>query len=215
MQQLLNLTHLKIYFDTVPNSMLDYECILQSFHLPLQVHIQMYKSKIDRMERITGYNLLNSMIKDFGLSSQFTLNHLMRSHQNKPYLSNDFRFSISHSNHRVVCIASISEEVGIDIESLSMDVSLIQKADYLSIAELDIVEQSIMPTHKFIEYWTRKEAVAKASGLGISTPFLSLNIIDDSIEFQDKFYKLTTLKFPEFIISYACSNMKQTSNSND
>ena len=73
MQQLLNSTHLKIYFDTVPNPMLNYEHILHSFPLPLQVHIRLYKSKIDRMERITGYHLLNSMIKDFGLSSQFTL----------------------------------------------------------------------------------------------------------------------------------------------
>lgn len=86
----------------------------------------------------------------------------------KPYAESDVFFSVSHSG-RVAAIATDDAEVGLDIEQLP-DESRLKIADrFYHPRERKYVNGSQDPCRAFCEIWTRKEAVLKMTGEGIST----------------------------------------------
>ena len=86
----------------------------------------------------------------------------------KPYVESDVFFSVSHSG-RVAVIATDDAEVGLDIEQLP-DESRLKIADrFYHPRERAYVKGSQDPCRAFCEIWTRKEAVLKMTGEGIST----------------------------------------------
>ena len=82
----------------------------------------------------------------------------------------DLHFNLSHSAGLVACAIGRGRELGVDLENLGRrapDVAIVER--YLSPAEAaDVHAQSEGWTHRFLLYWTLKEAYLKARGLGIS-----------------------------------------------
>jgi 4'-phosphopantetheinyl transferase len=82
-----------------------------------------------------------------------------------------FFLSLTHSGQRVAVAVASASPVGIDVESMTLKreiPALIQEA--LSIREREAIAL-VTPearTHAFLRYWTRKEAVLKATGHGLS-----------------------------------------------
>lgn len=86
----------------------------------------------------------------------------------KPYAESGVYFSISHSGS-VAAIATDDAEVGLDVEQLP-DESRLSIADrFYHPCERAYVKGSQDPCRAFCEIWTRKEAVLKMTGEGIST----------------------------------------------
>lgn len=97
----------------------------------------------------------------------------------KPYLKEyNLYFNLSHSGDYAICAITKNNDIGIDVEIIKDDF------DYLSIAKeffshheyhqlLNTAENE--QAFNFFQYWTRKEAILKAIGLGLSFP---LNEID-------------------------------------
>ena len=94
--------------------------------------------------------------------------------QGKPKIDDaDFSFNLSHSNDMVVYAISRFETVGIDIEWTGRKVEteevarqFFSKREFESLTELSPLEQN----HAFFNIWTRKEALIKAIGQGLSFP---------------------------------------------
>lgn len=95
----------------------------------------------------------------------------------KPYLEPagevppDLRFNPSYTEHVVVAGVARGSEVGVDVERIDPGIGWREIADYAfsteerkALAELD--DDSALPA--FYRTWTRKEAVSKASGEGLS-----------------------------------------------
>jgi 4'-phosphopantetheinyl transferase len=78
----------------------------------------------------------------------------------------DIHFNLSHCREAVVC-AVADCPVGIDVESIrDFSESLV---DYtMNAREVAQIRQAADPRREFIRLWTRKEAVLKLSGRGIS-----------------------------------------------
>ncbi|MCP3660502.1 MAG: 4'-phosphopantetheinyl transferase superfamily protein [Bacteroidetes bacterium] len=92
----------------------------------------------------------------------------------KPSLKNAPYFNISHCENIVVCAISQNYDIGIDIEKIkSIDIDNFTKL--LSEQDLNFIRQSNNPSNSFFEIWTKKEAILKSSGTGI-TPTLFKNI---------------------------------------
>lgn len=93
----------------------------------------------------------------------------------KPQLADrsaGIHFSLAHSGRHVVVAVSRAAAVGIDVECLK------PKADYrpmyrrtLTADEAVAFQAGGGQPHDFLRAWVRKEAVAKAVGTGIATPF--------------------------------------------
>ena len=91
-----------------------------------------------------------------------------------PGHSNDrICFNLSHSGSLALYAVTRNKNIGIDIESIRNDVSLERVAQQFFsqneiswLGKVDISKRSEL----FFQYWTRKEAVLKAIGKGLSFP---------------------------------------------
>lgn len=97
----------------------------------------------------------------------------------KPFLNqptSNIDFNVSHAGSKVVIAldcASVTPSsnqsyIGIDIERINpqIDIQVIAKY-YFSERELYLINQSPEPVTTFFIYWTRKEALLKAAGVGL------------------------------------------------
>lgn len=87
------------------------------------------------------------------------------------------QFSISHSGDRVAVAVVRGAEIGVDVEQVRPGLSV----DTMSDTVLTPAEAAALPTgadrlHGFLTYWTRKEAVLKATGDGLRAPLRELAV---------------------------------------
>ncbi len=80
-------------------------------------------------------------------------------------------FNISHSGDWVLLGVSSQGDVGVDVEVSGRKVSDAVANYALTKKQLIDVNQSNTPHHQFMIYWTQKEAISKALGLGLSIDF--------------------------------------------
>jgi 4'-phosphopantetheinyl transferase len=84
-------------------------------------------------------------------------------------------FNISHSGNWALLGVSTIADLGVDVESWDREVgdSVLQYA--LNTEQIARVKNSSNPQQQFMLYWTQKEAISKAIGLGISIDLKSLS----------------------------------------
>ena len=91
-------------------------------------------------------------------------------------------FSLSHTNGLIACLISLVAEAAVDVEKIEFqdDLGPVAK-QVLSAVELTALRKLSGQdwTKRFFDYWTLKEAYAKAKGLGLRLP---LNDIGFDIE---------------------------------
>lgn len=105
-----------------------------------------------------------------------------RDGRGKPFIAAPFeyrniRISISHTDGLVACLVSGQDMAGLDVEKIRSSDDL----PFLAPQLLSISEQRSLATlsgeawlRRFFEYWTLKEAYAKALGLGLAFDFASI-----------------------------------------
>ena len=114
--------------------------------------IQLFRNESHRKQKLAVRALLNEMFEE-----KMYLNH----HDNgKPYLENSVtNISITHTDKYVAIIISDDDELGIDIESLDRDFSVVEKKA-LSEDEIDDLEKE-KRNEQLAIYWCAKEAIFK------------------------------------------------------
>ena len=82
-------------------------------------------------------------------------------------------FSLSHTRGLVACALVHGRSVGVDVEDASRAAPLEVAERYFAAAELGDLRTAPPGerARRFFEYWTLKEAYAKARGLGLALPF--------------------------------------------
>jgi 4'-phosphopantetheinyl transferase len=135
---------------------------------------------------------------------------------NKPYLSSNklVCFNVSHAKGYALIAVNDNHPIGVDIEYLNnnFDFSEIMP-DIYSPLEIETVLNATDKTHVFYTFWTRKEAIVKATGTGISDFLPQIPATDgehavDS-KLLDGFNHLKVLSFnlnKDYIASIALSN---------
>jgi 4'-phosphopantetheinyl transferase len=101
----------------------------------------------------------------------------------KPFVEGrpDVSFSLSHSGDAVVVAVVRGSDIGVDIEGLrqvddALDVARGQfsSREWAALAEVAPGARSAA----FLALWTRKEAVVKTCGAGLSVPLASFDVLD-------------------------------------
>lgn len=120
----------------------------------------------DKIKNGLAYLLLIYALKEEGVFKEMP--EFEYNEHGKPFLTNypNWYFSLSHCRTAVCCVLS-NKEVGIDIEKIaSYKESL---ANYVCNAEeLVTLQNSKNKANEFYRLWTRKEAVFKMFGSGIT-----------------------------------------------
>jgi 4'-phosphopantetheinyl transferase len=104
------------------------------------------------------------------------LNHIQYNNFGKPFIKGIPFFNISHTQDLAVVLTSESAEIGIDVE-LIQNIDIFEFRNVFNEEEYKYVESD---TSLFFDYWTKKEAVLKAKGVGMTIDLAKVNVTRDS-----------------------------------
>lgn len=136
----------------------------------------------DRHNFVLGRTMVHHLVRPQGASSPCTFS--LGSH-GKPFLADAPAYNLSHSGAWVACAVSPNEPIGIDVETFA------RLKDYRDLlpaithqAERHHIEQMPSAHHLalFKRCWTRKEAVLKATGKGLSDDLQGIDVCLDKNE---------------------------------
>lgn len=141
------------------------ERMLQSVPEPRRSQALAFKFTFGRFACLKSYLMLADLLEqEFGLK-EFRIEV---GEHGKPYLADhpEIHFNISHCQKAIAVVVS-DQPVGIDVEAFrKASDSLIDKC--MNASEKADIMSSDSPEQTFIAYWTRKEAVFKLFGTGIT-----------------------------------------------
>lgn len=104
---------------------------------------------------------------------------ILKNEYGKPYLASDSKLSFNHSHSRnsyALAMSTQVQDIGIDIEELSRKVRFEALAQHaFHVDELATWQALDHDPEYWFKVWTTKEAVLKASGLGIRLNLNELN----------------------------------------
>ncbi|MBI3234374.1 MAG: 4'-phosphopantetheinyl transferase superfamily protein [Bacteroidetes bacterium] len=138
----------------------------------MQGKVRKYKRWQDAQSSLLGKNLLIKGLKKYGFHKS-VLHDIRYTPYMRPYFPNNINFNISHSGNCVVCAISSDFELGIDVEEIRPIV--IRDFDsQFNENEMSNIYGSDDKLFAFYDLWTKKEAVIKADGRGMSVPLKSV-----------------------------------------
>lgn len=160
--------------------------------LPENLQRQAMKKRqwIDRQLTITGKLLLSKLLQERG--SKFSLADLKYSPYARPYLDDGLDFNIAHSGNIVICIRADKGQIGIDIEQVNK-LDFADFTDFFTVNEWQRINSDPHKFDGFYNFWTRKEAVLKAIGSGFHTPLSSVDVSEDSLNYDGIVYHIEPL----------------------
>ena len=205
MNRLIDLKEVKVCWDSVSaysNSELINNELL-TFPPLLQERILKYPDNNERKLRILGKIMLRNILIDMGFEHLSSLEQIKFTEKNKPYFEMPFDFSIAHSGELAICAVAINYKIGVDIE-LIQPIEENNYHDYFS--DLEIKKLSRGNKDLFFQLWTKKEALAKATGMGIFFPFKETNILEDSILFENENFIFQELSVGTEYIGTLCKS---------
>lgn len=144
--------------------------------------------ELDRAERfrfpqdqerfILGHGFLRSILANY-LQRDGSLIRLARGPFGKPYLERkDLHFNFSDTKDAILVAFVTGHDIGADIETMAREVDHAAVSEhYFTPPEVTLINGAgDRAKQTFLEFWTRKEAVLKASGVGIMDDLRSLRV---------------------------------------
>lgn len=182
------------------------ECLLQKVSQQRREKALRYRFLSDRLLSLRAYCLLLEGLAEFGITD---LVELEIGSNGKPYISGhpEVFFNLSHCKKAVLCAIS-DKPIGVDVEVamnpinqelLSYCMNKEEQADILN------AEDSGM---RFAFWWTRKEALLKQTGEGLT------NQPKDVLR-ESESYSFESHESPEFGIAYTICIKKKEGISNN
>jgi 4'-phosphopantetheinyl transferase len=145
-----------------------------------------YQFSQDAYNFVLGRLMLKQAIKALGLPAE-RLDEIKYNEEGKPFVEG-LSFSISHSQDLVACAFSGTGNIGLDVE-YPRNLEREYFRHCFNDKEWALIQQD-RSSHTFYQYWTRKEAILKANGLGLAH-LLSIDIQNATLA---HFYNKETAK---------------------
>jgi 4'-phosphopantetheinyl transferase len=143
-----------------------------------QERAERFRFKHDRERFVLGHGLLRELLGRY-LKRDGSLIRLARGPFGKPYLERKrLRFNFSDTKDAILIGFTTGQEIGVDIETIERNVDHTAVSEhYFTRPEVAAIEATgAEAKSRFLDFWTRKEAVLKASGVGIMDDLRSLRV---------------------------------------
>jgi len=196
------------------------------FRISVDKHFQKIKRELadvlSEREQEKASRMFIQKDKERYVVSKFCLRTLLSSFLNVPASEIDFiahthkkptvkglEFNISHTGDYVL-IAISPKPVGIDIEYLNHEFDFKSILDItFSKKEIDFIgDKNIDPTNFYV-MWTRKEALLKASGEGVSDNLHLIECLDEHLEREKEVFKMRSFIISENYVASIASTLDQ------
>ena len=173
--------------------------LLESVGVERRKEILRYYRPKDRKRSLGAGIIIEQILKENGLSED----HLKYSENGKPVADNLF-FNVSHAGDYVVGVSSDCD-VGCDIEKI-IDAPIEIAEHYFNQSEIEYIKSESDKNKAFFTLWTLKESYMKMTGMGMSLPLDSFEIIKTEKGFilgrsQEKHGFFKTIEFDDHIFS--------------
>lgn len=151
-----------------------------------------FKFDHDRERFVLGHGWMRELLAHY-LNNVPASIRMERGRFGKPFLpSGELYFNLSDTKDAIAFALCRAVEIGVDVETVDRRVDHdAVSGHYFTQEEQHRIVQSEQPKRTFLEFWTRKEAVLKASGVGIMDDLRSLRV--------DEAVNKITIAHPEFI----------------
>lgn len=146
-------------------------------------------------ERMAAYGLLADLISK--IRDDLSLAGLVKDELGRPYFPEypNLYVSVAHTKGAVAAAVSSNRRVGIDVEAaVSYDPDVGEMV--LTSEQRTAIEREPNPANSFLRIWTRKEAVGKAVGLGITEAVLSSPVEQSTVRLHGVHLALRDLVAP-------------------
>jgi 4'-phosphopantetheinyl transferase len=138
----------------------------------MQEKVLKYRRWQDAQSSLLGKILLMRGLKKYGFS-KCVLEDIQYTPYNRPYFRDNIYFNISHSGNCVICAISRDFELGIDVEEIR-PIIIHDFNSQFNEEELNTIYSSEDRLFAFYNLWTKKEAIIKADGRGMSVPLKNI-----------------------------------------
>ncbi|WP_394750385.1 4'-phosphopantetheinyl transferase family protein [Spongiimicrobium salis] len=168
----------------------EYTRAISLLPIMMQRRARRYHRWQDSHAYLYGKLLLKYGLRQLGKDD--SLMTMRKSKQGKPYFEDDsLSFNISHSGEYIVCAISHChyKTIGIDIEEMKPVVF----TDFDSVWSPQ-EKKEINSIEKFYRFWTRKEAIVKADGRGLSIPLKTIDTTKLTVVVNNNTYYLSELE---------------------
>jgi len=135
-----------------------------------------YRQAGDRQNFVLGRTIVHHLVRPRGASVPYALSLGVHG---KPFLPGCPAFNLSHSAEWVACAISPGDSIGIDVEAFlrltdyrELLAATTHPAERRTIGEVEPDQRLAL----FKRCWTRKEAVLKATGRGLSDDLCSIDV---------------------------------------
>jgi 4'-phosphopantetheinyl transferase len=140
---------------------------------------QRFHFEHDRRRFIVAHGILRSILSDYVKQPAGELIFQHNKYGKPSLASSDIVFNLSHSDEFALCAVSRSGAVGVDIEFIR-DVKDWEEMSTFIFTSCEREELYSLPPEErligFFSGWTRKEAIVKAIGHGLSVPLSSFSV---------------------------------------
>ena len=191
--QTLNLDHISIFKIHIPDVKAEVsKCYVQLLSDDEKAKSNRFKFLADKERFLTARVVLKLLLEHILGVSQDVIN-LEISKNGKPFFKNS-EFNLAHSGDYVL-IAISNKPVGIDVEipKDDFDFNIILKHTF-SLEEITYINQNHNRKESFLTLWTRKEALLKATGEGLTDDLTSFSVLNNKITKMGADYILNSFK---------------------
>lgn len=123
-----------------------------------------YQFSEDAYNFVLGRLMLKKALKTLGLPVE-RLNEMTYNEEGKPLIEG-ISFSISHSQDLVACAFCATGNIGLDVE-FPREITRTHFRHCFNAQEWALIQKD-ESRHTFYQFWTQKEAILKANGLGLA-----------------------------------------------
>ncbi|MDI1323388.1 MAG: 4'-phosphopantetheinyl transferase superfamily protein [Algoriphagus sp.] len=164
----------------IPDHIESVETEFNLLHKDEQLKSEFFLKEEDRIRFILSKIYLKKLLSNY-LKVEPSQLEFKYSEQNKPILINYpmINFNLSHSGQYIIIGFANKWSVGVDIELMNTHIDLYNLINNcMSSPEVSVILNSEMPRQMFYKYWTRKEALLKGIGIGLTDRLKDINCND-------------------------------------
>jgi len=181
----------------------EFNAYVSKLPFEMALNIKRFRRWQDAHLSLFGKLLLEHALINYAHGNQKLANVVIDKHD-KPYFEGGPFFNISHSADYVVCVLDNKVPVGIDIEK-SVNIDFFEFKDQWTHQESRRITESYNSMRQFYVYWTRKEAIIKADGRGLSVPLNKISVLDQKAIVNGKVWHLREVDIDvEYVCHVAC-----------
>ncbi len=160
--------HVQLWFAELSDHLAQLDQLRELLDKEEVARAERFRFEHDRQRFIIGHGLLRQVLAQ-RLNARPSDIRFSRGAHGKPYIPEaGFHFNFSDTKDAILIAVCHGAELGVDVETMARTVDHMAVGEhYFTPEEVADIHDTSDPKRRFLELWTRKEAVLKASGVGI------------------------------------------------